>query len=169
MTGIGSPDKPRGKASRVFTQRHRMSARSSPTPQAPFPTSKASSPAFLSSEIPVEGGPVFFHGLAEATKAALATPDEERYKTFEEWLDAVGPQKVRENLEERYDAAFGTKTFAETHENDDRITSWEQFDEVCRKAAKDETETCLDHMDGMVKLIRDQRALIAALFAKEAR
>jgi len=146
-----------------------MSARSSPTPQAPSPTSKASSPAFLSSEIPVKGGPVFFHGLAEATKAALATPDEERYKTFEEWLDAVGPQKVRENLEERYSAEFGTNSFAETHEDDDRITCWEEFDEVCREQGKDETDTCLEHMDGMVQLIRDQRALIAALFAKEAR
>jgi hypothetical protein len=95
--------------------------------------------------------------------------DEERYETFEEWFDAVGQEKVRENLEERYSAEFGTSSFADTHEDDDRITCWEEFDKWCRDAGKEETETCLDHMDGMVKLIRDQRALIAALFAKEAR
>jgi len=126
-----------------------MSARSSPTPpQAPSPVKRAPSPLLAS----------------PAKKARVG--DEESYATFKEWLDAVGPQKVRENLEERYDAAFGTKTFAEVYEDDDGITSWEGFDEWCRDAGKEETETCLDHMDGMVKLIRDQRELIAALFAK---
>ena len=41
---------------------------------SPGPQSEASSPTFLTSSVPKGGGPVYFHGLGAATKAALATP-----------------------------------------------------------------------------------------------
>ena len=75
-----------------------------------------------------------------------------------------GPQEKRARVEKRYNEDYAVETLAKFCEDWDEITSWEDYLEYLGEhGADEEWETCLGHMDEMVKLIRDQKKLIDEL------
>ena len=78
-----------------------------------------------------------------------------------------GPQEKRARVEKRYNEKYVVQTLAEhckRGEEDDWFKSWEEYHAyIAEEGEDDDWEKCLEHMEEMVKLIRDQKELIDEL------
>jgi hypothetical protein len=132
-----------------------MSARTSPTPSSPKAPRKA-----------IGEGPSADEER-ERKKARVDTGESAyafiQARRFKKLLDRRGTEAAREDLEERFDKDFGTKTVAEKYRDED-TEYWENFSGWVREYGdNDEYEKCLEHVDEMVLLLRDQNELIRVL------
>ena len=127
---------------------------------------------------------MYFHGLAEVMKTvvgpgaqsptAVAPPAKKARVGGENGTQGPADeatQEIRARVEKRYNERYVVETLAKYCERgeEDELKSWEEYYEyIAEEGEDDDWEKCLEHMNEMVKLIRDQRELISMLSAKLA-
>ena len=75
-----------------------------------------------------------------------------------------GPQEKRARVEKRYNEKYVIQTLAKHCEDVEEFKSWEDYHAyIAEEGEDDDWKKCLEHMEEMVKLIRDQKELIDEL------